>query len=129
MLRLLGRLAAPPEGFAALYVDRVTRRLRVALTGETLDIEHTGRRGQANGYASLDSTGKVPSSQLPSGGGGGGGMADPGANGVVVRTALDTTTARSIAGTSPVTVTNGDGTGGSPTISMPAASGSQSGHL
>lgn len=128
MLRLLGRLAAPPEGFAALYVDRVTRRLRVALTGETLDIEHTGRRGQANGYAALDSTGKVPSSQLPASGGGG--LATPAASGLVaVDIGTGTTYGRTIAGTGPVTVTNGGGLAGNPTIAMPAASGSQSGHL
>ncbi len=57
-----------------------------------------------------------------SGGGGGGGMADPGANGVMVRTALNTSVARTITGTSDqVTVTNGSGVLGSPTISLAAA--------
>lgn len=53
--------------------------------------------------------------------GGGGGMADPGANGVMVRTALDTSTARTITGTAnEITVTNGDGVSGNPTLSLPA---------
>jgi hypothetical protein len=43
-------------------------------------------------------------------------LADPGANGVVVRTSAGATTNRSVAGTSPVTVTNGDGVSGNPTV-------------
>lgn len=52
--------------------------------------------------------------------GAGGGMADPGANGVVVRTAEDVTTARTITGTANrVSVTNGDGVSGNPTLTLP----------
>jgi len=52
------------------------------------------------------------------GSGGGGGVLDPGANGVMVRTALNTTTARTIAGGLGIGVTNGDGVSGNPTIAV-----------
>lgn len=49
----------------------------------------------------------------------GGGLGDPGSNGIVARTALNTTTARTITGTaSRVTVTNGDGISGNPTLDI-----------
>jgi hypothetical protein len=49
-------------------------------------------------------------------------MADPGSNGVVVRTALNTTVARTLTGTTDqITITNGDGVSGNPTISLPSA--------
>ncbi len=50
------------------------------------------------------------------------GLIDPGSNGIVVRTALNTTTARSIAAGTNVSVTNGDGVSGNPTINVPDAS-------
>lgn len=54
-------------------------------------------------------------------GGGGGGLGDPGANGVVVRTALNTTSARTITGTAnEVSVADGNGVSANPTISLPA---------
>ncbi len=43
---------------------------------------------------------------------------DPGTNGIAVRTALNTLTARSIATGSGLSVTNGDGVAGNPTVSM-----------
>lgn len=49
-----------------------------------------------------------------------GGIADPGSNGILARTALNTTSARTITGTAnQVTVTNGDGVSGNPTLSLP----------
>jgi hypothetical protein len=51
------------------------------------------------------------------------GLADPGGNGVVVRTALDTTTARTITGGTSITVSDGDGVAGNPTISRAALTG------
>lgn len=49
------------------------------------------------------------------------------ANGLATRTATDTWTNRTIAGTSPVSVSNGDGVAGNPTISVSAASTSAAG--
>jgi len=49
--------------------------------------------------------------------GGGGGVGDPGSNGIAVRSALNTLIARTITGTAgTVTVTNGDGVAGNPTL-------------
>lgn len=46
-----------------------------------------------------------------------GGLQDPGANGIVVRTALDTTTARTLqAGSTKISISNPDGVAGNPSI-------------
>lgn len=46
-------------------------------------------------------------------------LGDPGTNGIVVRNGLNTTVARTLtAGSSNVTVTNGSGTGGNPTVDV-----------
>lgn len=48
------------------------------------------------------------------------GLGDPGSNGLVVRTSVNVTTARTLTGTAnQITVTNGDGTAGNPTLSTP----------
>jgi hypothetical protein len=49
----------------------------------------------------------------------GGSLADPGGNGIVVRTASNVTTFRSMGATLPVTITNADGTAGNPTYTCP----------
>ena len=50
------------------------------------------------------------------------GFGDPGANGIVVRTSLNTSTARTITGTAnEITVTDGTGVSGNPTLSLPSA--------
>lgn len=131
-LGLIARLAVVPRttrGLTQIFWDKINDKLKIAHPDATGDeIERVSRKGAVGGYASLDSTGKVPAAQLPAASGGG--LATPAASGLVaVDTGTGTTYGRTIAGTSPVTVTNGDGLGGNPTIAMPAASGSQSGHL
>ena len=53
--------------------------------------------------------------------GAGGALVDPGSNGMLARTALNTTTARTITGTAnEITVTDGNGLSGNPTLSLPS---------
>lgn len=51
---------------------------------------------------------------------GSGGVADPGSNGIPVRTGSGTAVARAITGGAGITVTNGDGVSGNPTIAVSA---------
>lgn len=54
-------------------------------------------------------------------GGSGGSFADPGGNGMVARTALNTSVNRTITGTAnEISVSNGDGVAGHPTVSIPS---------
>lgn len=48
-----------------------------------------------------------------------GGIADPGSNGILVRTFTNVVTPRSIVGNLPITVSNGNGVSGNPTIDCP----------
>ncbi len=59
------------------------------------------------------------------GGGGGGGIADPGSNGILARTSLNTTAARTITVTANrgLSVTNGSGASGNPEITQDPISG------
>jgi hypothetical protein len=50
------------------------------------------------------------------------GLADPGADGIVIRTALNITTARTLTAGTNVTVSNGTGVSGNPTVNVPDAS-------
>jgi hypothetical protein len=77
----------------------------------------TGAAPATNNCAKFDVNGNV----TDSGGvcGAAASLADPGGNGMVARTALNTTINRTITGTpGSVTVTNGDGVAGNPTISV-----------
>ena len=49
----------------------------------------------------------------------GAGLPDPGSNGIVVRTALNTTVARTLIVSSPIVITNGNGVAGNPAFSCP----------
>lgn len=71
-------------------------------------VQGTFVAGQA---AVWDANGNLVSQVFPSGG-----LGDPGSNGVVVRTALDTTVARTITAGTNVSVSNGDGVAGNPVI-------------
>ncbi len=59
--------------------------------------------------------------QTAGGGGPGGGLADPGSNGMVARTAAGSTSARVLTAGPGITVINGDGGSGNPTISLNTA--------
>jgi len=106
-----------------------------------LGAEATANKGVANGYASLDGTGKVPSSQLPTSSGGvtsvdgnTGAVTLSGTyqaldsdltavaglttNGLIVRTGTGTAATRTITGGTGLTVTNGDGVSGAPTMAL-----------
>lgn len=70
LVPLRQRLSAAVKEGAQLYLDILTGRLKALKPdGSSLDLEHTARRGQANGYASLGSDGLVPEAQLPPDGG------------------------------------------------------------
>lgn len=61
----------------------------------------------------------VTSLEFSLGTSGGGKLSDPGANGLVARTALDTTVARTLTGPAAgITITNGNGVSGNPTLAL-----------
>ncbi len=116
---------AGTQDFEAAAVTRPLRRLAFAsfpatctANREFLERSDPAAAGQVVYVCNAAGTGW---DLVGDGGGGGGGLGDPGANGVVVRTALNTTVARTITGTtSNITVTNGDGVAGNPTLDLGA---------
>lgn len=66
-----------------------------------------------------DANGRLSFDNIPAGGGG---ITDPGSNGILSRTALNTVSARTITGTSNrISISDGDGVSGNPTIDIDAA--------
>ncbi len=95
--------------------------LRAGAPASALTITLPATLPASAGCLQIDNAGAI--SQTGSAcGSGGSGLGDPGANGIVVRTGVNVTTARSLAaGSSKVTVTNADGTAGNPTIDVAEA--------
>lgn len=141
-----GLYVAPASGSGTTYTASMTPALTaytagmtlwlkpdVANTGATtLNLDSLGAKAVKDASGTALSGGELAAGRMypiwydgtdfrivTTGGGGGGGMSDPGANGVMVRTALNTTTARTVTGTSnEITVTNGDGVSGNPTLAI-----------
>lgn len=73
-------------------------------------------------FPNINCLGTNATGVVVSGSCGAGGMADPGSNGMLARTALNTTAARTHTGTAnEITVSDGNGVAGNPTYSLPAA--------
>lgn len=99
------------------------------LKGDTGPVGATGPQGPQGTQGlqgDIGSTGPqgIPGPQGPTGEtgsqGANGAMPDPGANGIMVRTALNTDVARTITGTTnQVNVSNGNGVSGNPVLSLP----------
>lgn len=92
--------------------------LRAGAPSSALTITLPASLPASAGCLQIDNAGAI--SQTGSAcGSGGSGLGDPGANGVVVRTGVNVTTARTITGTANrITVSNGDGVSANPTLDI-----------
>lgn len=99
----------PTDHFLGLGTDTPTATLDILGTLKYVD------GAQTNGYVlTSDGSGNATWHALPPSG-----LVDPGSNGIVVRTALNTTTARTLTGTvNRITITNGSGIAGNPTVDI-----------
>jgi hypothetical protein len=87
-------------------------------SGNTTTFATTNGTLTSSHCVQIDSNGNLVDSGAGCGGGGGGGLPDPGNNGLLVRTASNTTGARTLLAGTPLTITNADGTTGNPTVSL-----------
>lgn len=110
----------PVSGDASLAADGTLTLQPAAISGKTSATLTGAEEVLINDAGTLKKTTTQDIADL--GGGGGGGLADPGANGIVVRTALNTTVARTLTAGTNVSVSNGSGVSGNPTVSVPDAS-------
>jgi len=108
-------LSYDPQIVHAQFIDRITRPCAVGGNTRSL-VQTTSTDVWINPCPGANVTiNGVPLVIIP-----GGGLGDPGSNGVVVRTALNTTVARTLTGTAnQVIISNGSGVAGNPTFSLP----------
>ena len=92
--------------------------LQPGATGSAITLTFPTSLPASAGCMQVDNTGVLTFTSSACGSGGSG-LGDPGGNGVVVRTALNVTAARTLTGTANrITITNGDGTAGNPTFDI-----------
>lgn len=98
------------------FDEQLSRTFTASATSGVLDFEVSPT---ANSYLKWNSEGTAITSAISVDTGA---YSFPAGNGILVQTATDTATNRSITGTAAeITVTNGDGVSGNPTLSLPSA--------
>lgn len=104
-------LSYRPEIAHAQFIDRITRPCSVGGNNRSL-VQTTATDIWINpcpgSSVLVNGVPLVPGAGLP----------DPGSNGIVVRTALNTTIARTLTAGTGITVTNGSGVAGNPTVTL-----------